>query len=126
MNNVIVFINSIEDRRESLELSVCSLLEQRSGEWVVSLIEETAAGRLWTIVVECPDGTRRTWRFEPEAQDEAIVRATLERDLADAWLPMGWRSADAHGWADGFAPDQPLPRAGLEEMLVVDAPHPLL
>ena len=103
MNNVIVFINSIEDRRESLELSVCSMLEQRSGEWFVSLIEETAEGRLWTIVVECPDRTRRTWRFEPEAQDEAIVRATLERDLADAWLPMGWRSAEPVGSMAGCA-----------------------
>ena len=129
MKDVFVFINSIDDHRgdrERLERGVCSLLGQRSGEWVVSLIEETAAGRLWTIVVECPDGTRRTWNFGPEAQDVAIVCATLERDLADAWLPMGWRSADALGWADGFAPDQPLPRAGFDEMLVVDASHPLL
>jgi hypothetical protein len=106
MNNVIVFINSIEDRngdRERLERGVCSLLGQRSGEWFVSLIEETAAGRLWTVVVECPDGTRRTWTFGRESQDVAIVCATLERDLGDDWLPIGWRSNDPLGSLEGFA-----------------------
>ena len=100
MNNVIVFINSIDDRggdRERLEREVCTLLGRRSGEWCVSLIEETAAGCRWTVVVECPDGTRRTWPFERDAQDTAIVCATLERDLGDAWLPVGWRSAATHG-----------------------------
>jgi hypothetical protein len=81
MNNVIVFINSIDDPngdRERLERGVCTLLGQRSGEWFVSLIEETAAGRLWTVVVECPDGRRRTWAFGRESQDVAIVCATLD------------------------------------------------
>lgn len=47
--------------------------------------------------MECPDGKRRTWPFERVAQDTAIVCATLERDLGDAWLPVGWRSAATHG-----------------------------
>jgi hypothetical protein len=95
MSRVVVIVNTLRDEagnREATERAVREVLAHRTGDWTVSLIDRDDDSRYWIIVIAEPDGTRRTWTFGHDEHDPSIVKATLERDLGQTMLPMGWRS----------------------------------
>jgi hypothetical protein len=94
MSAVFVLINTIRDQaqREAVEQAVLDTLRDRTGDWTVSLLETRDHDRSWAITVEAPGGAKRTWTFAAGAQEPSIVRATLEREIGQTMMPMGWRT----------------------------------
>ena len=94
MGAVSILINKISDpgQREAVEQAVLGALSGRTGEWTVSLLESRDHDREWAIVILGPGGAKRTWTFTGDTREPSIVRATLERDIGQTMLPMGWRT----------------------------------
>jgi hypothetical protein len=94
MSTVFVLINTISDQgqREAVEQAVLGTLRERAGNWTISLLETRDHDRSWAITIEGPGGAKRTWTFTAGAQEPSIVRATLERDIGQTMMPMGWRT----------------------------------
>jgi hypothetical protein len=98
MSRVAVIVNSLTDEggnRAAAEQAVREVLAHRTGDWTISLIDRHDDSS-WVIIVAGPDGRSRTWTFGRSEHDASIVKATLERDLGQTMLPMGWRST----WSD--------------------------
>lgn len=76
-----------------MEQAVRDTLRGRTGDWTVWLLETRDLDHGWTITIEAPGGAKRTWTFAGDAQEPSVVRATLERDLGQTMMPMGWQTA---------------------------------
>lgn len=96
MSATVTFVHTTSpdgSQREAVERAVLDALTGRTGAWVVSL-ETGDREQRWLITLQGPSRVKQTWTFETGAREPSIVRATLERDLADRALPMGWQTRD--------------------------------
>jgi hypothetical protein len=94
MTAIAIRLNTISDhgQRAAVEQAVRDTLRPRAGAWTVWLGETPDPDHGWTITIQGPGGATRTWTFAADAQEPSIVRATLERDLGETMMPMGWQT----------------------------------
>jgi hypothetical protein len=94
MSALVILVNTINNdygQRDAVEEAVTRALAGRNGNWSISLMElRDDDDAHWRVVVQGPDDLRRVWTFKGDEREPAIVRATMERDLAQASLPVGW------------------------------------
>ncbi len=93
-----ILVNTINNefgQRDAVEEAATRALAGRNGNWSISLMELRDNDGQWRVMVQGPDGLRRSWTFKGDEQEPAIVRATIERDLEQASLPASWERAVA-------------------------------
>jgi hypothetical protein len=98
MSAPVILVNTINNeygQRDAVEEAATRALAGRHGNWSVSLMELLDNDVHWRVVVQGPDDLRRVWTFKGDEQQPAIVRATIERDLEQASLPVAWERAVA-------------------------------
>jgi hypothetical protein len=98
MSAPVILVNTINNeygQRDAVEEAATHALTGRNGKWSISLVEVRDGDAHWRVMVQGPDDLRRAWTFKGAEQEPAIVRATMERDLEQASLPVGWERAVA-------------------------------
>ena len=98
MSTPVILVNTISNdcgERDAVEEAATHALIGRNGAWSISLLEIRDDDAHWRVMVQGPDDLRRAWTFRGTEQEPAIVRATMERDLEHASLPVGWERAVA-------------------------------